>query len=756
MRLSPSAARITALAIIALAMLPCAGAIPTAAAPLAKFDLPALPDAQFDQGAWSAPAEIDGRKHRAVLAGKPGGVRLKAWWKAGSLRPPEGETAILEISYKDVLPKPAQVIAFGGIGWNFRNSPIHRFGGAADGTWKTAMIPLPWDMIVRLVSSVDASRNIPEMCQILISAEADCPIAGFTVRKAVAADETRFYAECREQIALEQADARAQNPMPAVAEPPKLDGALVAYATDPMCRVFTWNPVPVEHLGKPVRIRMCTDELEPGSFAVYANGAALTGVGYEVTALRDAAGNALKATIERRTAEYSLTDGIWVPIRLWPAYAVDIPANRSQWFLLDVETRRGEAKAGLYKGTIRITAKEGKTELPLEVEVLPVDLLTMDEAGLTMYGCYDKLPPLHDIDFARRWNFGGSLVWGNFNIPMAMRDGKLQLDFTYPDDWMQGCRKRGFTSMIWYLGGDSAGSPDTLTTLIRLGNVAGVMPSNGWSQAQAGKPFIIPEVRTVFVDWMRQVNGHAVASGWPELLPTPHDEPMKWLVKGEWIRGFFKDACAALHEADPRLRVYACMHMVDHGRQWDCFIDDIDVFNTNAVWEDPDLGDQVRGADQASRAKGGKGKQFNQYVTTYFQGSPKSMRFMFGWFFAAFGSTGCTAWAYNWDDTWDMSGKGNEAGLTAWPTAYQTIPSPWMVGQRDGLDDRRLIATYRKRFAKDAAAIAALEAILDQAKNGRDGFMSPAVSPGYLEAVEQSARLADWRNGLLDRLAGAK
>jgi len=58
---------------------------------------------------------------------------------------------------------------------------------------------------------------------------------------------------------------------------------------------------------------MCLNELEPGSFGVYANGAALTGVDYEVTPLTDAAGKTLKATIERRTAEYALLDGAWTP-----------------------------------------------------------------------------------------------------------------------------------------------------------------------------------------------------------------------------------------------------------------------------------------------------------------------------------------------------------------------------------------------------------------------------------------------------------
>jgi len=53
-------------------------------------------------------------------------------------------------------------------------------------------------------------------------------------------------------------------------------------------------------------------------------------------------------------------------------------------FALVLLQRRNPARCqrpGKYSGKIVIKAKEAKTELPLEVEVLPVDLLTMDEAG---------------------------------------------------------------------------------------------------------------------------------------------------------------------------------------------------------------------------------------------------------------------------------------------------------------------------------------------------------------------------------------
>ncbi len=438
---------------------------------------------------------------------------------------------------------------------------------------------------------------------------------------------------------------------------------------------------------------------------------------------------------------------------------MDIQPGRSHWFYFNLETRRGETAPGLYKGKILISAKEAKTELPLEVEVLPVDLLTMDEAGITMFGCYDRLPPLHDVEFQRRYNYGGALLWYNgFQIPIALKDGKLVFDFTYADDWMKGARKRGFTGAIWYLGGDPFRMPSSLKVWAHLGTLGKKMSFGDWCNAQKGKDAVLPETRKLFVEWMRQVNAHAVDNGWLELFPTPHDEPQKWASTGAWIKPFFKDACAAIREADPRIRVYGCIHHVKGWKGvpdlWKVFIDDIDVYNTNAIGEDPDVGNKIRAAGAESVKRGGKDKLFWQY-TGLGGGVPDSQRFSFGFFYGAFGSTGCTAWAYNWNDTWDLSGRKGDLAVTAWPTAYQTIPSPWMEAQREGLDDRRIIATYQKRFAKDGEAMKGLAGILEEAKTSRSKKSGNNQEAGFFDSVDDVAKLTGWRNTLLDRLAAA-
>jgi len=730
------------------------------AASLMTLSLAETPAAQLGQGGWSDPADVGGIKCRKVMAGKTGDVLIPAWWKAGRLRPPEGDAFILEVKYQDVSVKPVQVLGFGGVGWRFGNSPLHCMGGSNDGQWKVACIPIPWDMIARMVSTINPDQNKPEMTRVSFDVAVDLPIASLSIRKAVPEDESRFYSECRAQIAAEQAEARAKTPVPSAREAVLAGtGTLTAYPWEPGRRLFPYNSVTTGSLGKPVKVRMCLDEFESGSFGVFANGGPLTGVDYEITPLKNASGKELKAMVERRTAEFTLLDGQWSPIRLWPAYAVDVLPGRSHWFYFTIGTRRGETRPGTYTGKILIGAKEGKTELPLEVEVLPVDLLTIDEAGVTMFGCYDKTPPLHDIAFQRRYNYGGALLWyTQFVPPVAMKDGKLVFDFTYPDDWMKGARKRGFTGAIWYLGGDPYRLPGSAKVMAHLATLDGKMTRDAWCAAQKGQDHILPETRALFVDWMRQVAHHAMDNGWLELFPTPHDEPQKWASSGDWIKPFFKDGCAAIREADPRLRVYGCIHHVKGWRGipdlWSIFVDDIDVYSTNAIYEDNDVGNKVRAAGKASLAKGGKDKLFWQY-TGLGGGVPESQRFTLGFFYGAFGSSGCTAWAYNWGDAWDLSGRKGDLAVSAWPTVYQTIPSPWLEAQREGLDDRRIIATYQKRFTGDAEAMKILDNIFDEVKGSRSKHSGANTEAGFFDSVDDTAKLLRWRNALLDRLAAA-
>jgi len=400
--------------------------------------------------------------------------------------------------------------------------------------------------------------------------------------------------------------------------------------------------------------------------------------------------------------------------------------------------------------------------------VLNVDLLTMGEAKLFMGGCVTGLVPAHDIRFQSDYNQNGINLWFSGVHPgMKMVDGKLVLDFTILDEWMVAAAKRGLAGNVWFLGGNPYGYPITMTIfreMAKIDNRNGAKPmtTEEWVKLQcdpANRDRPMKRQRELVVEWCRQVTTHAKAKGWPEVILTPFDEPAKWIQSradphyrgaigtGEWIKPYFKDACAAIREGAPGTRIYGSIHHINYrGRNSGLrFLPDIDVFCTNAIHEDSKIGDKVRAA----------GKDFWQYsgVGSGGAGSPDRARFTFGFFFAAFDSRGSLAWAYNWGRGFDTTSGSN--WMYAWQTPYDTIPAPYFEGLREAWDDRRVIETYRKRFAGDAEAMAELKAILSAAARSRSRGGRDTVSD-FWAAADDASKMDRWRDQLLARPAGQR
>ena len=211
---------------------------------------------------------------------------------------------------------------------------------------------------------------------------------------------------------------------------------------------------------------------------------------------------------------------------------------------------------------------------------------------------------------------------------------------------------------------------------------------------------------------------------------------------GPWIKTYFKDCCAAIHEGAPELRIYASIH---HNRtkanEGMVFVDDVDVFCTNAIHEDPAMGDEVRA----------KHKAFWQYSGV--SDNASDARFTCGFFFAAYDSRGTLCWAYNWGDGFTV--PNDNSWIYGWQTPFDTIPSPYFINLREGWDDRRVIETYKKTFAADPKAMAELHKILKAATGSRKAGGRDTVND-FWAGVDDAAKLEQWRNALLDRLAACR
>ena len=168
-----------------------------------------------------------------------------------------------------------------------------------------------------------------------------------------------------------------------------------------------------------IRARMSLNEWEPVQIGIYANDKELKGVTVTVDDIRAGDGSAV-AQCDVRVAEYSLvrTRNESMPIkpfpqRLWPSYSFDVPQSRSHAVWIEVNTADvAGTKAGEYVTTVTINAANADpVTLPLKVEILPIKLLSMNEADLTLGNCTRGLIPYHEIALLGRYNHNCIIPW---------------------------------------------------------------------------------------------------------------------------------------------------------------------------------------------------------------------------------------------------------------------------------------------------------------------------------------------------------
>ncbi len=280
---------------------------------------------------------------------------------------------------------------------------------------------------------------------------------------------------------------------------------------------------------------MTRSEYEPAAFGVYANTADLKNVTFAVGPLKGDNGT-LACQVDLRTVEYSAVPRggrgeapatyTMFPMRLWPMYPVDIAKGRSHQFWIDVHTLGEKSKPGKYSGTVTIKADGQQTVLPVEVEVLPVTLLTLQQAGLELGGCSGQVPA-QDLKCLAEHNHTGMDIWfGGTQPQMRLHDGKIQFDWTYMDDWMTAAKKCGMDHMMWFMGGDPYGFPDTLNAERDFYRVTATSQSQDLrvefiERLNKDPDKVLPEDRPRYKAFISELADHAKAKGWPDKLGHP-------------------------------------------------------------------------------------------------------------------------------------------------------------------------------------------------------------------------------------------
>jgi len=680
---------------------------------------------------WGEVVKDGDKSCRAALKGQTAWLRVPAWW-GDTPRPSQGAIYVIEVEYKDVASAPIIAEAFGALEKGYSPSELHRFGGANDGLWKKAAVPASWDLLL--------SPKGTQAAELAFRAPADVPITRITVREArLPDDQTRYEAESRAWVAAAQASKARTAKESAAGQKPEIPERFNGQALVPYVRAYYEHICPNSapqkgEAGAAIHIRMAQNEYEPATFAVYAQ-EDLAGVTFTVSDLAGENGR-LACEVRCHSAEYALEQKdkalVWEPQRLWPVFPVNIAKGQSGWFWITVRTLGDASKPGKYSGSVKIKATGHEAQLPLQVEVLPIKLLSMDEAGLTMGGCVTGLAPAGDLAAMREHNHNCVNLWFAGEQPEMTKEGDhIALDFYYLDDWMKLAKQNGQSKIVWFLGGNPNGFPQTLSAErdiygVLYGNKEEFFKKAG---SPEGRNKVLPEVREHYKKLVRDMVAHAKEKDWPELILTPFDEPAKWSYPepradksykfaigcGPWIRDHFKDACALIHEAAPGTKVYISMHRNFvrkvhgyEGRVGEIFIPDCDVICTNAIDEDNELGEKVRKA----------GKVFWQYSGT------RSQRYGFGFYFGAWDSRGSLCWAYNWGKRFDVTEGSN--WQYAWYSPFGTILTPSYEELREAWDDRRYLETAKAAAKASGADISPLlaqirkETLANQGAGGRD------------------------------------
>ena len=756
---------------VALLLVMVLAAVGSASTPLPAFDVPTVDG--LDPAAWGPRAEDGDVAYRAALAGKPAVLTVPTWW-GKSVRPPEDAIYMLGVRYKDVATKPIVFLTHGGVSNYFGNNEVHRFGGTGDGKWKTAAVPVSWDLIMR-------KRGDKDVTELEIRADKDLPVGSIAVTElkgeALAQARAKYETETRAWIAAAQTEKRKTASLgpkqtPVLPEDWK-KRQMVPFARTYMTGIFPNSAPQKGEAGAPLKLRMARNEYETAALGVYANGVDLGSVHVDASPLVNDAGDPLPCEIVIRAAEYSVVavgkkgqpkSYRLYPQRMWPTHRVDIPNGRSHMFWVTVKTLGKSVKPGKYAGGAVLIGRSDVARIdentlatvPIEIEVVDVMLPTMQECGLELGAC--GRPALGELKTLAEYNHTGMDIWfGGTQPKMTVTDGKLNLDWYYLNDWMSYARKLDMTHMFWFMGGDPYGFPDTMNLerdLYRamVGDVH-VGRKTFLSKTNASPKKVLPELRPYYKDFMRQLAAHAKKNDWPRMIVHPFDEPAKWVQSskwdnpyhpvigtGPWIKDHFEDSCALIREAVKgydNVVTGGDIHHVDRTGKKDglVFLDDITVFCTNAIHEDQRLGDIVRKA----------GVEFWQYSGCNDQSPAHRPRFTFGWYFAAYDSVGSLVWAYNAMRRFDTS-DGDQWGY-GWYTPYGTVETPFLIGLREGWDDRRWIALAQKTdpdAAKTLLAPIFKEAIARRSKKGRD-----TVSDFYAEMAGYE-KMNAWRNAVID------
>lgn len=202
-------------------------------------------------------------------------------------------------------------------------------------------------------------------------------------------------------------------------------------------------------------------------------------------------------------------DMLSLPAFIEDMHPVDVPASASRWFWFTVHVPE-DATPGAYRATISVSSSGGDAQIPVELEVLPIELIRPEGVAWGMYDymhvTYSDAPDAIEEKFRDQRAHGMTSVGlcGSHGVETEMVDGEVVMHWTGETNLeraMSAYLAAGFPEPIqWLIAGD----------IFRFAQQSGEVGSEEYAAAYRGV--------------IQAVLEKAREEGWPEIIFQPVDE----------------------------------------------------------------------------------------------------------------------------------------------------------------------------------------------------------------------------------------
>lgn len=328
------------------------------------------------------------------------------------------------------------------------------------------------------------------------------------------------------------------------------------------------------------------------------------------------------------------------------------------------------AKAGNYDLRVDI----GGAQCKLELTVRPFRLREVSDFIFGAFcGAGDvDITPQHMRDLKRRGFDALQFFWGSVSVSLTNDDGKLAVDFSTVDHWMEDFKDSGMKGpVVWSMGNDSKSHMENeLAGLFDLP----ILPQKEVNRKMMNFADITnPRLNELLQLLMTAIRDHARENNWPEIVFIIYDEPTERLMAEHENRYNF------LKSFWPELRIYGIpMNRIEWARDISHMCD---IFVANG-----DFAEISALADSTGRP-----------FWLYGSGSSRdaaSLRHRYAWTAWAHDAGASWFWAYNYgngDPYDDMDGRLAEStAMMVWPPREpggELVASVSWDGMREAADD---------------------------------------------------------------------